>query len=365
MKFVMPKYCSPDFSEDRFISAPDAESAICVMDGVAPDYYHSTSIYPEYFKLNGVWKLAEESRMDCAVILRDSGVLDVVELRCIRAGDAVILGRSEKCEEGIYLHVDGFVREGEAPQDQFAFRQGRSRETAFSMDYDNLYSLLSHEHEHGNIVWVAGPAVSFDYDSRLSMQLLIENGFIHGLLAGNALATHDLEAGFKKTALGQDIYTQKSQPNGHYNHLDTINTVRRSGSIPKFIDDYNVSDGIIYALVKKNIPFVLTSSIRDDGPLPEVIHSAYEGQSAMRDIVRKATTIICLATQLHTIATGNMSPCFRVIDGEIRPLFIYSIDLSEFATNKLSDRGSLSAIGMVTNVQDFIVNVAKGVGVMK
>jgi len=96
-----------------------------------------------------------------------------------------------------------------------------------------------------------------------------------------------------------------------------------------------------------------------------VIHSAYDGQSAMRELIRKATTIICLATQLHTIATGNMTPSYRVKNGDVRPLYIYSIDLSEFATNKLSDRGSLSAIGMVTNVQDFIVNVAKGVGVMK
>ena len=364
MDFMMPKYNSPDFNEERFALAPDVKIAACVLDGVAPDYYHSTSIYPEYFKVDGVWTLAEESRMDCAVVLRDDGMLDVVELRNMRAGDKAILGRSENCEEGIFLHVDGFVREGEQNSDQFAFRQGRSRETAYSMDYDNLYRLLEYEHKYGNIIWVVGPAVSFDFDSRRSMQLLIENGFVHGLMAGNALATHDLEASYLRTALGQDIYTQKSQPNGHYNHLDTINAVRRSGSIPRFIDDHNISDGIICALVKNYIPFVLTSSIRDDGPLPEVIHSTYDGQSAMRRLVRKATTIICLATQLHTIATGNMAPCFRVVNGEVRPLFIYSIDLSEFATNKLSDRGSLSAIGMVTNVQDFIVNVAKGVGAL-
>jgi len=361
----MPKYNPPKFSEDKFTRAPDVKIAACGIDGVAPDNYHSTSMYPEYFKVNGVWKLAEESRMDCAVILRENGVLDVVEMRCIRARDMVLLGRSENCEEGVYLHVDGFAGEDRKNGDQFVFRQGRSRETAFSIDYDHLYDLLAHERENGNIVWVVGPAVSFDYDSRRSMQLLIENGFANGLLAGNALATHDLEASYMKTALGQDIYTQESMPNGHYNHLDTINAVRRSGSIPRFINDNNISDGIVYALVKKGIPYVLTSSIRDDGPLPEVIHSAYEGQAAMRDIVRKATTIICLATQLHTIAVGNMTPCFRVIDGEVRPLFIYSIDLSEFATNKLADRGSLSAIGMVTNVQDFVVNVAKGVGVMK
>ena len=104
-----------------------------------------------------------------------------------------------------------------------------------------------------------------------------------------------------------------------------------------------------------------TSSIRDDGPLPEVIASAYEGQAKMREQIRKATTVICLATQLHTIAAGNMTPSFRKVNGIIRPLYLYTVDISEFVVNKLRDRGSLSAISMVTNVQDFIVNVAKGV----
>jgi hypothetical protein len=121
----------------------------------------------------------------------------------------------------------------------------------------------------------------------------------------------------------------------------------------------------MYGIVKKNVPYVLAGSIRDDGPMPEVIHSAYDSQDAMRKIVKKATTVICLATQLHTIATGNMTPSFRVIDGEVRPLFIYIVDISEVATNKLADRGSLTAISMVTNVQDFMVHIAKGVGAMK
>ncbi len=364
MGFEMPVYHAPDFTEARFLAAPDVSVAVCDRDGVAPENYHSTSMFPEYFKMDGLWRLAEESRMDCSVVLRDDGALDVLEMRNLRAGDRVILGRSENCEHGIYLHANGFDAGAAQNGDQFVFRQGRSRETSFSRDYDNLYALLRHERQHGHVVWVMGPAFAFDHDARHAMQRLVENGYVQGLMAGNALATHDLEGGFLRTALGQDIYTQKSQPNGHYNHLDTINAVRRSGGIPQFIADHHIEDGIMVALVKSKVPYVLTSSIRDDGPLPEVIHSAYDGQDAMRNMVRKATTVICLATQLHTIATGNMTPSFRVVNGQVRPLFIYSIDISEFATNKLADRGSLSAIPMVTNVQDFIVNVAKGVGVM-
>ena len=365
MSFEMPKYRHPDFTSELFVNAPDVKFQIAEMDGVAPDYYHSTSMYPEYFKIDGQWILAEESRMDSSVVLCDDGHLAVVENRNIKKGDKVILGRTEKCEEGIYMHCNGFISADGVLEDQFVFRQGRSRETSYAKDYDKLISLLKHEKEHGKIVWVMGPAFSFDYDARRAMQALVENGYAHGLMAGNALATHDLEGGLLHTALGQDIYTQLSQPNGHYNHLDVINKVRRSGSISQFIDDYNIDNGIMYSCVKNNVPFVLTGSIRDDGPLPEVIGDAYKGQSAMRNMVKDCTTVICLATMLHTIATGNMTPSFRVMpDGEIRPVYLYCVDADEFVVNKLLDRGSLSATTMVTNVQDFITIIAKGLGVI-
>jgi len=363
MPFTLPEYNAPDFTQPRFADAPEARIGLCEKDGVAPDHYHATSIFPEYFKLGGAWVLARESRMDAVVVQRDGGALDVVEMRYLKRGDRVLLGRSEDCREGIYLHADGFGTFA-GSGDQFAFRTGRSRETAYSRDYDHLYELLRYEREHGNVVWVAGPAFSFDADARRAMQRLVEGGFVHGLLAGNALAVHDLEAGYLRTALGQDIYTQESQPNGHYNHLDTINKVRSRGSIKRFIEGEGIADGIMYGIVRRGIPFVLTGSIRDDGPLPETVADTYEGQMRMRALVRKATTVICLATQLHTIAAGNMTPAFRVAHGNIRPLYIYSIDISEFVVNKLRDRGSLSAVSLVTNVQDFIVNVAKGLQVM-
>ena len=366
MRFHLHQYHHPDFSLPQFTDAPDVTIAVADMDGVAPEYYHSTSMYPEYFKIDGKWVLAEESRMDSCVLLRDDGHLDVVESRNIKTGDKVILGRTEKGEEGIYMHCTGFLPEGAQLSDQFVFRQGRSRETSFARDYDTLLDLLRHEKEHGNIVWVMGPAFAFDYDARRAMQALVENGYAHGILAGNALATHDLEGALLHTALGQDIYTQACQPTGHYNHLDVINKVRRSGSIPQFIEDHQIDNGIIYSCVKHDVPFVLTGSIRDDGPLPEVIGDAYAGQAAMRAIVKKSTTVICLATMLHTIATGNMTPSFRVMpDGQIRPVYLYTVDADEFVVNKLLDRGSLCATTVVTNVQDFITIVAKGLGVIK
>ena len=111
------------------------------------------------------------------------------------------------------------------------------------------------------------------------------------------------------------------------------------------------------------MPYVLAGSIRDDGPLPPVIADVYRAQDAMRNQLRQATTVVCMATALHTIAAGNMTPSYRVLpDGSVRPVYFYCVDIAEFVVNKLADRGSLSARGIVTNVQDFIVNVAKGLG---
>ena len=366
MSFHLPEYHHPDFSQKQFTDAPNVKWELAEKDGVAPEYFHSTSMYPEYFKIDGEWVLAKESRMDSSVVIQEDGHLEVVENRNLKKGDKVILGRSEQCEEGIYVHCNGFEEESEALNDKFVFRQGRSRETSYARDYDNLFELLKYESEHGNIVWVMGPAFSFDKDARNAMQALIENGYADGLMAGNALATHDLEGALLHTALGQDIYTQISQPNGHYNHLDVLNKVRRCGSIPKFIEEYGIDNGIIYSCVKNNVPYVLTGSIRDDGPMPEVIGDAYAGQNAMRNVVKNATCVICLATMLHTIATGNMTPSFRVLpDGTVRPVYLYTVDADEFVVNKLLDRGSLSATTIVTNVQDFISIVGKGLGVIK
>ena len=361
----MPKFTHPDFTQELFVNAPNAKYEPAEKDGVVPENFHSTSMYPEYFKIDGEWKLAEESRMDSCVVLCDDGHLAVVEARNIKKGDKVLIGRTERCEDGIFMHCHGFEEPGEKLDDQFVFRQGRSRETSYARDYDKLFELLKYEKENGGkVVWVMGPAFAFDADARAAMQALVENGYAQGVLAGNALATHDLEGALLHTALGQDIYTQESQPNGHYNHLDVLNKVRRSGSIPQFIEDYKLDDGIICSCVKHNVPFVLAGSIRDDGPLPEVIGNVYDAADAMRGLVRNATTVICMATMLHTIATGNMTPSFRMLeDGTIRPVYLYTIDIDEFVVNKLLDRGSLSATTMVTNVQDFITLVAKGLGV--
>ena len=356
MKFKLHKYVEPDFSKlnniqmAKYIQAPQ--------DGVAPDYFHATSIYPEFYNIKGEWLLPNHSRMDCVAILRDNNSIDIVEFRNIKKNDKVIIGRTEDGSEGIFLHIGCFI-DNKSKKDIFGFRHSRTRETSFSKDYDNLYGVLKHDMEHGHIVWVLGPAVVFDHDSREAFVKLIQKGYVDGLLAGNALATHDMEGDMFKTALGQDIYTQEHMENGHYNHLDLINSVRKSGSIKKHSE--NSQTGIMKACVDNNVPYILAGSIRDDGPLPDVYGDCYIAQDAMREQLKKATCVICLATQLHTIASGNMTPAYTIKEGVIRPVYIYSVDITEFAVNKLKDRGSLSVTTIVTNVQDFLSHVENNV----
>ena len=359
--FKLKEYIEPDFSKEIFENAPDATLKKVEKDTVAPEDYHALSIYPEYFKVDGKWLFAEESRMDCVPVYED-GKIFVREFRHLKVGDLVVCGRSEDASEGIYVHPNGFHEEY-SEQETFAFRQNKSRETSFTKDYDEIAELLKHEREHGKIVWVMGPAFSFDSGARDAFSRIIDGGYVDAVLAGNALATHDLEGAYLGTALGQDIYTTENVPNGHYHHLDTINCVKKHGSIQAFIENEKIDNGIIYHLEKNHVPYILGGSIRDDGPLPIVYGDVYEAQDRMRDEIREATTVICMATMLHTIAVGNMTPSYRVLkDGTVRQVYFYCVDVSEFMVNKLSDRGSLSSRGVVTNVQDFIVHVAEKLG---
>jgi lysine-ketoglutarate reductase/saccharopine dehydrogenase-like protein (TIGR00300 family) len=356
--FVLPSYMPPDFTLRHLESAPCAGTRKAPADGMAPDNFHATSIFPEYIRLEGRgWVLLERSRMDCTVVIRE-GECDVIEMRRLRKGDDVLVGRTENGEEGIFVHAGGFSME-EASSDKFSFRTRHTRETPFSRDYDSLYELLKYERKEGRIVWVLGPAISFDHDSRMAMTGLIESGYAHAICAGNALATHDIEAALSGTGLGQDIYTKEHRHLGHYNHLDAINTVRRNGSIRACCEKGILTDGIIHACIRNNVPFVLAGSIRDDGPLPEVIADAYRSQDEMRGILSEATTVIALATQLHSIAAGNLLPSYTVARGAVRPVYFFIVDVSEFALDKLANRGSLQARGIVTNVQDFLINVSR------
>lgn len=352
MGFQMPEFIFPKFSEEKYVNAPDIKLGKVEKDGVAPDNFYLTTHMPTFYKYKGEWLLPKHNSLNCVAVL-DEGNIVVKEIRELREGESVVLSSTGDIETGILIHRDGF------PKSVYS-TPGKAVETSFSQDYDNLFELMQHERdsEDGYIVWVLGPSVVFDYDTRNSLNKLAENGYIDCLLGGNAMCTHDLEGGFLQTALGQNIYTQENVPMGHYNHLDLLNEVRTTGSIKEFIAAGNVKDGIIKTLSDMDIPFVLSGSIRDDGPLPEVIGDTDKALSETKKELDKATLIVCIATMLHSLSVANMASGYRVRkDNKISPVYMYSIDVTENVVNKVGAARELMAfVPMVTNVQDFVVN---------
>ncbi|OON88115.1 hypothetical protein RAH42_00615 [Pyramidobacter sp. YE332] len=351
MKFEMPVFACPDFADAKYREAGEVKCAKVEKKGVAPRGFYLTTHLPTFYRCNGTWQLPEHNSLNCVAVLKE-GKIAVTEIRDLEVGDEVVLGRATDGSEGVLVYKEGF------PESVYA-TPGRAVETAYTTDYEQLFAQLEYERDNGGyIVWVLGPSVVFDYDTRVALNHLAENGYISCMMGGNAMATHDLEGGFLGTALGQNIYTQENQPMGHYNHLDLLNEVRTAGSTKKFINEGHVKDGIIKTLVSMNVPLVLAGSIRDDGPLPEVIGDTDKALTEMKKHLDKATLIIGIATMLHSLSVANMASSYHVRkDGAITPVYMYTIDITENVTNKVvAARERIAVVPMNTNVQDFVVN---------
>jgi lysine-ketoglutarate reductase/saccharopine dehydrogenase-like protein (TIGR00300 family) len=348
----MSAFAHPDFSAPRFASAPDARFVPAPADGVLPEDFFSTTNLPTYVRVNGQWRMPREPRMDSALVLDAAGELWIREGRRVQKGDRVAVGQKEDGSEGIYVHASAFLGEpGEGGEFKFMTSEV-SREKP--IDYSLMARILIEERDRGGYpIWVAGPALVHSR-ARNDMTWFVQNGFVGALLAGNAVAVHDIESSIYDTTLGM-TGSGEASIGGHGLHMRAINRVRAAGSIAKAVEQGIVTNGIMHACVVKGVPFVLTGSIRDDGPLPDVITDAVAGQDAMKRHTTKATMAILIATALHAIATGNMLPAFVTEpDGSLRELATICVDSSEFVVSKLKDRGTHQAFGVVTNAQDFM-----------
>lgn len=347
----MTTFRPPDFTEESLANAPAARFVPAPSSGVLPDGFFSTTNLPTYVKVNGTWRLPLEPRMDSAIVLTAEGQLFAREGRRVRAGDLVAVGFAEDGSEGILVHADAFLPEED--DNEFKFMTSAvSREKP--IDYSLMAHLLVEERSRGGyVIWVTGPALVHSR-ARADMTWFVEHGFVNALLAGNAVAVHDIETAMFGTTLGMTNSGHASS-GGHGLHMRAINAVRGAGSIADAVEQGIITSGIMHACVRNKIPFVLSGSIRDDGPLPEVITDVLQAQDTMRGHATRATMAIMIATALHAIATGNMLPAFVMQEnGELRELTTICVDSSEFVVSKLKDRGTHQAFGVVTNAQDFL-----------
>ena len=347
----MTTFPPPDFTQPKFADAPDARFAPAPADGVLPEGFFSTTNLPTFVRLKGAWHAPREPRMDAGLVLERDGTLWVREGRRLKRGDMVAIGEKEDGTQGIFVQTH-LIPAGADP-DAFTFMSSEvSREKP--IDYAHMAQVLIEEKERGGYpIWVTGPALVHSR-ARSDMAWFIANGYVGALLAGNAVAVHDIEASIYGTTLGMSNTGEITQ-GGHGLHMRAINLVRAAGSIAKAVEQGIITNGIMFSCVKHNVPFVLTGSIRDDGPLPDVITDAVAAQDVMRTHTIKATMAILIATALHAIATGNMLPAFVAQpDGTMRELATICVDSSEFVVSKLKDRGTHQAFGVVTNAQDFM-----------
>jgi len=343
-------YTAPDFSKPPFAGAPDASFAPLPGDGVLPEGFFSTSNLPTYIKVAGKWLAPSRPRMDCVVVKRE-GALETIEPRRLRRGEMVAMGEAEDGTQGIVVHTQGFLG-GAHGANEFRFMSTEvSRERP--VNYEELAARVGEEKRRGGyLVWVIGPALVHSR-ARADFEWFIRNGYVQAVLAGNAVAVHDIEAAIFGTTLGMSNTGQPTE-GGHGLHMRAINRVRAAGSIEAAVATGLVKTGIMHALVTQRIPHVLAGSIRDDGPLPGVYSDTLEAQDAMREHTVKATGAVFVATALHAIAVGNMLPAFYQCDGVPVPLMTICVDQTEFVVNKLRDRGTHQAYGVVTNAQDFM-----------
>jgi lysine-ketoglutarate reductase/saccharopine dehydrogenase-like protein (TIGR00300 family) len=312
------------------------------MNGVFPDGFYSTTNMETEIRVSGGWVHVTNPEMDLGVLVDPSNcTAETVPMADVRQGDLFAVGH-----QGIRVHPH------ERPRDKQAFEfmsSAVSSEKPKAQVVNEVSRMLRENREAGrDVIAVVGPAVVHTGAAQ-HLARLVELGYISVLFGGNAVATHDIESALYGTSLGVGLEDGVPTRGGHEHHLRAINTIRGCGSIAEAVEQGVLTKGLMYTLVKTGTPFVLAGSIRDDGPLPDVITDVIEAQNEMRAYAQNAGACLMLSTMLHSIATGNMLPASTTT---------VCVDINPAVVTKLADRGSWQTVGIVTDVGLFLEHLA-------
>ncbi len=317
---------------------PEVSYTPAPRDMVLPDDFYSTTHHSTSVYMGGEWVEVGGLMMDKQIVIEpEEGRAYCKPIRLVKEGDLVVTG-----EKGIRIRLPERPREG-VGMFEFMTSDVSPEKPAALIIKKIAEDLHRTAEEGGRIVVVAGPAVIHTGGSP-SLARLIELGYVDAVLSGNALAVHDVEYALFGTSLGVEL-GEGTTTNGYRNHISAINEVNKAGSLRALIEGGRLKEGIFYQLIKKDVPFALASSIRDDGPIPEVIQSSVEAQTRYMELVEGANFVIMLASTLHSIAVGNM------LTSQVK---IVCVDINPAVVTKLIDRGTSQAIGLVTDVGTFL-----------
>lgn len=323
----------------------DCSVALAEADGVLPMGFYSTTNLDTDVRVAGDWITVANPEMDCSIVVRGSSAT-TVPMHGVRQGDEVIVGR-----RGVRVHP----LRPPSGDGTFAFMSSDvSSEKPKALQIRRVAERMQAARETGGkILAVCGPAVVHTGGGP-HIARLVRDGWIDVLFAGNGFATHDIESNVLGTSLGVSVMAGSPTEEGHSNHLRVINEVRRHGSIANAVHAGYIRGGTMYECVRRDVPFVLGGSVRDDGPLPDVYTDVVAAADAMRGHIPGVSVAIMLATTLHTIATGNLLPA-RVET--------FCVDISAAVLTKLGDRGSHQAMGIVTDVGPFAARLVEELSV--
>jgi lysine-ketoglutarate reductase/saccharopine dehydrogenase-like protein (TIGR00300 family) len=320
----------------------DATLVTAPQNGVFPEGFYSTTNLETDVRLSGEWIRVDNPEMDLGVrIDSQARVAEAIPMADVREGELYVIGHA-----GIRVHPQERPRQSQ--EFEFMSSAVSSEKPKAQVVADVARILRQCRAEGKQSIAVVGPAVVHTGAAE-HLATLVELGFINVLFGGNAVAVHDIEAAMFGTSLGVSLDSGVPAPGGHQHHLRAINAVRSSGSISSAVERGLMTKGLMYTLVKTGTPFVLAGSIRDDGPMPDVITDVMEAQREMRSYCQNAGTCLMLSTMLHSIATGNMLPA---------SVTAVCVDINPAVVTKLADRGSWQTIGVVTDVGLFVEQLA-------
>lgn len=318
----------------------DAQLAPVIQAGVSPDDFYVTTIYPTEVKVEGEWIRATKQRMDATIVVDPVNKTATCKLlRDLEVGEQVVVG-----VEGIRTTHRPEAREKASKEFSF-MGSGVSSERRVELVVEQIaWELRQIRDRGGKAVVTAGPVVVHTGGAP-HLSYLIREGFVHALLGGNAIAVHDMEQAIMGTSLGVDLQRGVSVSGGHRHHLKVINLIRRFGSIKSAVEAGILTSGIMYECVKREVPFSLAGSIRDDGPLPDTQMDLIKAQQHYSELIRGADLILMLSSMLHSIGVGNMTPA---------GVKLVCVDINPAVVTKLADRGSIESVGVVTDVGLFL-----------
>jgi lysine-ketoglutarate reductase/saccharopine dehydrogenase-like protein (TIGR00300 family) len=318
---------------------PDDTDAIreaAPRDGVLPDDFYATTNLETEVRVDGTWISVALPEMDCAIAI-GAGSATTIAPSDVRAGDAVVVGHAG-------VRVKALQRPRRKQVFEFMSSAVSSEKPKESLIAEIARELIVTRAAGKRVLLVGGPAIVHTGAGKY-LERLIRAGFIDALFAGNALAVHDIESQFFGTSLGVNLDDAFPVEEGHVHHLRTVNRIRAAGGIAPAIASGLLTSGIMYEAYTHEIPVVLAGSIRDDGPLPDVLTDVIEAQRAMRRYVPEIGMALMVCTLLHSIAVGNLLPS---------SCKVICVDINPASVTKLTDRGSTQTIGLVMDAASFL-----------